>query len=65
MIPPKGLEVVLTELHEGHPGINKNKSLIRMYMWWLRIDKDIEESVNCYIDCQMFQSVPPVAPLQP
>ena len=34
-------------------------------MWWPRIDKDIEESVDCYTECQMFQSVLPVVPLQP
>ena len=38
------------------------KSLARMYVWWLGMDKDIENSVST---CQLHQAKPPVAPLHP
>jgi len=34
VIPPQGRESVLTELHSGHPGISKMKSLARGLVWW-------------------------------
>lgn len=32
VVPRPGREAVLAELHEGHPGIARMKSLARMYM---------------------------------
>ena len=65
IIPPQGRNAVLRELHEGHPGITKMKSLQRMYVWWPGVDKYIERSVQVCHHCQQQQSAPPVAPLQP
>ena len=65
IIPPKARKDVLAELHEGHPGMTRMKSLARMYVWWPRMEKDIESSVSSCTECQMLQSTPPVAPLQP
>ncbi|XP_039204775.1 uncharacterized protein K02A2.6-like [Crotalus tigris] len=43
---------VLESLHEGHPGIVWMKALMRSYLWWPGLDKDIEVQVHsCYI-CQ-------------
>ena len=65
IIPKRAQSTVLLELHEGHPGMTKMKSLARMYVWWPLIDKDIENSVcQCHL-CQQKQAAPPVAPLQP
>ena len=46
VVPPQGREAVLQELHEGHPGITKMKSLSSMYVWWPGINADIEKSVR-------------------
>ena len=65
VIPPKAREAMLLELHNGHPGTTRMKSLARMHMWWPGMDKEIEKAVNSCEECQMQQSLPPVAPLQP
>ncbi len=65
IIPPRGHKVVLQELHEGYLGMTKTKSLARMYVWWPGIDKAMEKSVQECCHCQMEQSNPQAAPLQP
>ena len=65
VIPPQGREAVLLELHEGHPGITRMKSLARMYVWWPGISADIEKSVRLCHECQQVQFSPPLAPLHP
>ena len=32
IVPPRGREAILRELHEGHLGMTKTKSLARMYV---------------------------------
>ena len=65
IIPKQGREALLQELHEGHPGMTRMKSLSRMYVWWPGIYNDIEKSVRLCAECQEVQSSPPVAPLNP
>ena len=65
VVPQQGREMVLQELHEGHPGTTRMKSLARMYVWWPGIDKQIEECVRTCQECQVNHSSPPVAPMQP
>lgn len=65
LIPKPGREAVLQELHCGHPGITKMRSLARMFVWWPSIDSDIEMSVRRCPDCQSVQPSPSVAPLHP
>ena len=62
IILAQGQKAVFHELHSAHPGMTKMKSLARM---WLGLDKDIEETVNLCNECQLNQSNPPVAPLNP
>ena len=65
VIPASCRDAVLTELHEGHPGVSRMKSLARMYVWWPNISADIELTVRQCPQCQVHQSTPPVAPLNP
>ena len=65
VIPRQGRDIVLRELHEGHPGITKMKGLARMYVWWPGIHTDIEKSVCVCEKCQEVQASPPAAPLNP
>ena len=63
IIPLPGRAIVLNELHEGHPGISRMKSLARTIVWWPDMDREIEERVCQCNECQRVQSSPPLAPL--
>ena len=65
VVPTPCREVVLLELHEGHPGCTRMKGLARMYVWWPGITKDIENTVCHCSECQQHQPTQPVAPLHP
>ena len=56
---------VLQELHDTHPGTSKMKSLARQFVWWPRMDEDIEAAVQTCRLCQQDCNVPPKAPLYP
>ena len=55
---------ILEELHTGHPGIVRMKSLTRFHVWW-RLDKEIAESVHDCEPCQSVRNKPPQAPVKP
>jgi hypothetical protein len=38
-------------LHQGHPGIQRMKSLARNYAYWPGMDRDIEEMVRVCGPC--------------
>ena len=60
VIPHTYREELLDELHEGHPGSTRMKALSRSYVWWLNLDKDIENRVaRCFSCQQVVQSPPP------
>lgn len=65
IIPPKGRETLLDELHATHPGIVKMKALARSYLWWPGVDADIERTVKDCEMCQLNSKLPPSAPLHP
>ena len=43
---------VVTELHAGHPGISRMKSLARGLVWWPGLDQEIENIVKQCSSCQ-------------
>lgn len=59
IIPTKFREQLISELHSTHLGIVKMKSLARSYMWWPRIDKDIENVTKECDRCLTFSDNPP------
>ena len=65
VIPAKHQHLVLNELHSGHQGIVKTKSLARLHVWWPNIDKDIETLVLGCGACNNVKNKPAAAPLHP
>ena len=64
-IPPSLQARILQELHLSHPGIVRMKELARSYVWWPRIDQDIEKIVRECNGCQLQQKQPSSVPLHP
>ena len=65
VVPPQGRAAVLGELHETHPGCSKMKALARSYIWWPKMDQEIEDMVKRCSVCQESRPSPPSAPLHP
>ena len=65
VIPPRGRAIVLSLLHEGHPGITRMKTLARGYVWWPSMDSELEDSVKHCSKCQEHQRLPAKAPMHP
>ena len=63
VIPSSLRQQVLTEIHEGHMGIVRMKSLARMHVWWPKIDENIETHANQCISCQENSQQPNKAPV--
>eukprot|EP00117_Sycon_ciliatum_P041979 scpid19977/ scgid1158/ Retrotransposable element Tf2 155 kDa protein type 1 len=63
IIPPDHRKAVLTELHEGHPGMVRMKALARSILWWPGLDGDIADAVKACLGCQSVQSEPAAAPV--
>lgn len=65
VIPQTLRKRVLFEIHEGHLGIVKMKSIARNYVYWPFIDKDIEVmGKNCEACCNV-RDAPPKTTLHP
>ncbi|PIK48865.1 hypothetical protein BSL78_14267 [Apostichopus japonicus] len=58
IIPSKLHELILSELHECHPGMSRMKALSRCYIWWPGLDKDIEDKVRLCTQCIQVQKAP-------
>ena len=56
--PVKLKDKVLQMLHSEHMGISKTKNLARYYVWWPKIDENIETLVKSCESCQLNRSDP-------
>ena len=65
IVPPALREKVLQELHSGHSGMSRMKSLARCHVWWPCLDQEVEEVCKSCRPCQKVKSLPPTAPLHP
>ena len=65
VIPLKLQSQVLTELHQGHPGVVKMKAVARSHVWWASVDNDIEQCARACEACQVSRNLPAKAPLHP
>ena len=65
VVPPSGRASVLEELHDSHLGASKMKSLTRAYIWWPKLDSDIENLARSCTTCQQTSALPTRAPLHP
>ena len=65
VVPTKLRKQVLSELHQGHPGVVRMKSLARSHIWWPGLDQEVEEMVKACTACQEVKNTPAVAPLHP
>ncbi|CAL8101398.1 unnamed protein product [Calicophoron daubneyi] len=50
---------VLRQLHRGHPGINRMKSLARSYVYWPGMDTDLENIGRSCQNCALAAKNPP------
>lgn len=65
VVPEKLRKSVLDLLHESHLGIVKTKSLARSFIWWPRLDNDIENLIKSCLPCQRLLSSPEKSKLIP
>ena len=65
VVPPTLRSKLLDELHQGHVGVVKMKTLARSYMWWPGIDQDIEQYCKGYAGYQSVKHAQPSAPIHP
>lgn len=63
VVPPAGRQRIMEELHEGHPDTSWMKNLARSFVWWPRLDADIEDTVKKCTTCQRSRHLPATAPL--
>ena len=50
-------------IHEGHPGIQKSREIIRRKMWWPGIMKEIDNMVDSCIECKRISARPRPEPM--
>ena len=60
VVPSSLRNAVLVELYETHPGMTRMKGLSRSYVWWPKIDSDIEKKT-----VSTCRSEPVKAPVHP
>jgi hypothetical protein len=51
VVPKARQKPILKMLHNGHPGVKRMKSLARIYVYWPKLDSEIEEFVRKCQQC--------------
>ncbi|XP_053681613.1 uncharacterized protein K02A2.6-like [Sabethes cyaneus] len=51
VIPQVFRKRVLQQLHKGHPGVERMRSIARQYVYWPNIDEDVTRTVSTCNDC--------------
>lgn len=51
VIPLKFRKRIIRQLHRGHPGMDRMKSLARSFVYWPNIDDDVEDCVRHCSSC--------------
>ena len=59
VIPGSLRAVLLNDIHAEHLGMVETKQLALRYLWWPKLDKDIEETVKLCSACQESAKSPP------
>lgn len=59
VVPSSLRHFLLNDLHSEHLGMVKMKQLARRYIWWPKLDMDIEMKVKSCTHCQEFAKLPP------
>ena len=59
VIPKKLQNRILRDFHTGHPGINRMKSLMRIYVYWPKRDNDIMYMIEKCKGCALAAKAPP------
>ncbi|XP_048249134.1 uncharacterized protein K02A2.6-like [Haliotis rufescens] len=57
VVPPQGREIVVNMLHEAHPGISRMKSVACGFVWWPKMDDELELKVKTCSVCQQSRPV--------
>ena len=52
VVPEVLTRKIFRDFHSRHPGICKMKAFIQSYVYWQGMDKDIEDMVKTYKNCE-------------
>ncbi|KAJ8889528.1 hypothetical protein PR048_009027 [Dryococelus australis] len=65
VVPASLQSAVLNKLHQNHVGITKVKQLAHLYVYWKKIDSDIEHLVRSCSECVAIKNSSAKAPSHP
>ena len=60
VIPAVLTKKILKDFYTGHPGMSRMKALMRSYVYWPGMDKDIENMVKSCKSCASVAKAPPI-----
>lgn len=58
VVPERFRKRIIRQLHRGHPGIDRMKSLARSFVYWPNIDEDVESFVRQCRSCAAAAKLP-------